>query len=77
MKPLHVSVEKLKDSLLQNGITVMNQIPAGLPPLLVEREKFQRLFDLLLKDEIISLPPGTSYLPQRTLGLRGQSKKWK
>ena len=52
------SVEKLKGSSLQNGITVINQIPAGLPPLLVEREKFQRLFDLLLKDEIISLPPG-------------------
>lgn len=50
------SVEKLKDSLSQNGITVINQIPAGLPPLLAEREKFQRLFDLLLKDEIIILP---------------------
>jgi two-component system probable response regulator PhcQ len=53
------SVEKLKDSLLQNGIAVVNQIPTGLPPLLVERQKFQRLFDLLLKDEIISLPPGS------------------
>jgi two-component system probable response regulator PhcQ len=51
------SVEKLKDSLSQHGITVINQIPAGLPPLLAEREKFQRLFDLLLKDEIITLPP--------------------
>ena len=53
------SVERLKDSLLQNGITVVNQIPSGLPPLLVDRDKFQRLFDLLLKDEIISLPPGS------------------
>jgi signal transduction histidine kinase len=25
----------------------------------VERDKFQRLFDLLLRDEIISLPPGS------------------
>jgi two-component system probable response regulator PhcQ len=53
------SVEKLNSSLLQHGITVVNEIPAGLPPLLVEREKFQRLFDLLLKDEIISLPSGS------------------
>jgi two-component system, probable response regulator PhcQ len=53
------SVEKLKGSLLQNGITVVNKIPPGLPPLTVEWEKFQRLFDLLIKDEIISLPPGS------------------
>jgi len=61
-------VEKLKGSLLQNGITVINQIPAGLPPLLVEREKFQRLFDLLLKDEIISLPPETHIFLSARLG---------
>jgi two-component system, probable response regulator PhcQ len=53
------SVEKLKDSLSQKSIKVVNQIPAGLPPLVVEWEKFQRLFDLLLKDEIISLPAGS------------------
>jgi len=52
-------VEKLKGSLLQNGITVVNKIPQGLPPLTVEWEKFQRLFDLLIKDEIMSLPPGS------------------
>ena len=52
-------VEKLKGSLLQNGITVVNKIPPGLPPLTVEWEKFQRLFDLLIKDEIMSLPPGS------------------
>ena len=53
------SVEKSKGSLLQNGITVVDRIPTGLPTLTVEPEKFQRLFDLLLKDEIISLPPGS------------------
>jgi signal transduction histidine kinase len=45
--------------LLQNRITVTNQISDGLPTLWVEREKFQRLFDLLLRDEIISLPAGS------------------
>ncbi len=53
------SVEKLKDSLSQKSIKIFNQIPPGLPPLTVEWEKFQRLFDLLLKDEIISLPAGS------------------
>ena len=51
------SIEKLQSNLVQNGITIVNQVPAGLPPLTVEWEKFQRLFDLLLKDEVMSLPP--------------------
>ena len=53
------TVEKLTSSLMQNGISVVNQIPANFPPLVVEQEKFQRLFELLLKDEIISLPDGS------------------
>jgi two-component system probable response regulator PhcQ len=53
------SVEALQAVLLQNRITIVNQIPSGLPTLWVERDKFQRLFDLLLRDEIISLPPGS------------------
>ena len=68
------SVEKLKGSLLQNGITVMNQIPAGLPALWVEREKFQRLFDLLLKDEIISLPPESHIFLNALLGSRRRAR---
>jgi two-component system, probable response regulator PhcQ len=68
------SVEKLKGSSLQNGITVINQIPAGLPPLLVEREKFQRLFDLLLKDEIISLPPGRHIFLNARLGSEAEQE---
>ncbi len=53
------TVEKLKDRLLEKGVTVVNKIPRDLPPLVVEREKFQRLFDLLIKDEIISLSAGS------------------
>jgi two-component system, probable response regulator PhcQ len=53
------SVEKLKDNLLEKSITVVNQIPPGLPAFVVEQEKFQHLFDLLLKDEIIRLPAGS------------------
>jgi two-component system, probable response regulator PhcQ len=68
------SIEKLKDSLSQSGITIVNQIPAGLPPLLVEREKFQRLFDLLLKDEIISLPPGHHIFLSARLGSEAEQE---
>jgi two-component system probable response regulator PhcQ len=53
------SVAALQDTLLQHRITVINQIPSGLPALFVEREKFQCLFDLLLRDEITNLPAGS------------------
>jgi two-component system, probable response regulator PhcQ len=53
------SVVKLKLSLSQKRISIFNQIPAGLPTLLVEAEKFQRLFDLLLEDEVTRLPAGS------------------
>jgi K+-sensing histidine kinase KdpD len=53
------SVEKLKGNLLEKNIAVVNKIPPRLPALMVEQEKFQHLFDLLLKDEIIRLPAGS------------------
>lgn len=53
------TVEALQETLSQHGITVVNRIPSELPGICVEREKFQCLFDLLLKDEIISLPAGS------------------
>ena len=40
-------------------ITVRNDIPTTLPTLLVDRPKFLRLFELLLKDELVSLPAGS------------------
>ena len=36
-----------------------NQISAELPELNVDKPKFFRLFELLLKDELASLPPGS------------------
>jgi len=38
---------------------VENQIPATLPALRVDQPKFRRLFELLLKDEMVSLPAGS------------------
>jgi two-component system, probable response regulator PhcQ len=62
------SLENLTSLLLQKSITVFNQIPPGLPPLVVEEEKFQCLFDLLLKDEIMRLPAGSQIFVSARLG---------
>jgi signal transduction histidine kinase len=51
-------LQRLKGSLEAKRITVVNQLPSGLPSLEVDRAKFQRLFDLLLRDEILYLPAG-------------------
>jgi signal transduction histidine kinase len=39
---------------------VRNDIAQGLPLIQVDRSRFSRLFELLLKDEIISLPAGST-----------------
>ncbi|MCS7338006.1 MAG: hybrid sensor histidine kinase/response regulator [Verrucomicrobiae bacterium] len=52
-------VSKLRDALGAKCIEVVNQIPEDLPPLKVDLPKFERLFELLLKDELVSLPPHT------------------
>ncbi|HEX2226558.1 MAG TPA: response regulator [Candidatus Binatia bacterium] len=52
------ALEKLNGNLSQTGVAVLNRVPSGLPPLMVEREKFERLLDLLLKEEIVSLSSG-------------------
>ncbi len=54
-----VTVESLKDSFLEKQIQVENQIPDLLPVLNVDKPKFYRLFELLLKDEVASLPAGS------------------
>lgn len=48
----------LQDNLAKKGLVVNQGIPAELPVLTVDRLKFQRLFELLLRDEFVSLPPG-------------------
>jgi len=49
---------KLSAALAARQITVVNDLPADLPALRVDVAKFRRLFELLLRDEMISLPPG-------------------
>jgi len=53
------AVRGLKDGLAAKSIQVENQVPASLPVLNVDQPKFCRLFELLLKDEIASLPAGS------------------
>ena len=50
---------ELKDAFSAKQIEVENKIPESLPVLNVDKPKFYRLFELLFKDEIASLPPGS------------------
>src|SRR5260221_11750686 len=52
------TIEQLKDGFAAKKIEVENKVPETLPVLNVDRLKFYRLFELLLKDEMASLPAG-------------------
>jgi len=56
------TVAALRAPLAAKNITVENRIPDSLPALQVDKLKFCRLFELLLKDELASLPPGSRIL---------------
>jgi two-component system, probable response regulator PhcQ len=53
------TLAKLKDGFAAKSITVHNNIPSTLPLLHVDKPKFDRLLQLLLKDEIVTLPAGS------------------
>lgn len=53
------TVGQLQATLDEKQIQIENAISDALPQLNVELIKFERLFELLLKDEIASLPPGS------------------
>lgn len=52
------TIGTLQQSFAAKRITVDNQIPDNLPVLCVDKRKFYRLFELLFRDEIFSLPAG-------------------
>ncbi len=58
-KVIAETVEQLKDSFASRNILVENAVPDSLPPMNVDKPKFYRLFELLLKDELASLPAGS------------------
>ena len=53
------TIQNFKPSFDAKNIELRNEIPDGLPALKVDKAKFFRLFDLLLKDELASLPAGS------------------
>ena len=53
------TIDALKDGFAAKSIQVENNIPESLPAMNVDKPKFYRLFELLLKDEIASLPVGS------------------
>lgn len=50
------AIARVKEELIAKKITVENRLPSDLPGITADAPKFSRLFQLLLKDEIISLP---------------------
>lgn len=53
------AVKSLEDQFAARRIEIQNHVPTTLPPLRVDKRKFQRLFELLLKEELAMLPAGT------------------
>jgi two-component system probable response regulator PhcQ len=53
------SIDALKAPLAAKNIRVKNEISESLPTMKVDKPKFYRLFDLLLKDELATLPAGS------------------
>ena len=50
---------RLRDALAAKNIAVEIAVPDDLPVLTVDKAKFLRIFELLIKDEIVSLPPSS------------------
>jgi two-component system probable response regulator PhcQ len=49
----------VKEPLDAKNIEITTNIPGSLPALMVEKPKFVRLFELLLRDEAVTLPAGS------------------
>ena len=56
------AIELLQPQFTARKIEVQNDVPDSLPMLKVDKAKFYRLFDLLFKDELASLPPGSKVI---------------
>ncbi len=54
------TLRQLQDGLTERKIQVINSVPENLPVMKVDGAKFSRLFELLFKDEMVSLPAGST-----------------
>jgi two-component system probable response regulator PhcQ len=52
---------KTQASIDGKKVSVLNNIPTDLPELQVDRRKFERLIELLIKDEVTNLPEGAKF----------------
>ena len=50
------ALDRIKDSAAAKKLQIENNVPADLAEMTVDRAKFLRLFELLFKDEAVSLP---------------------
>jgi two-component system probable response regulator PhcQ len=69
------TVAALRAPLAAKNITVENRIPDSLPALQVDKLKFCRLFELLLRDELASLPAGSRILLSASRPQAGLAEK--
>jgi two-component system probable response regulator PhcQ len=53
------ALENHREQLNSRKISIENEIPATLPKLKADKAKFKRLFELMLKDELATLPAGS------------------
>ena len=61
-------VQTLTPSLTAQKIQLQVDVPDSLPSMVVDKPRFTRLFELLLRDELVSLPPGsTIHLEARSI----------
>lgn len=52
------TIGSLSAAIAAKSLAITNEIPADLPAITAERDKFNRLFELLLKEELTSLSSG-------------------
>jgi two-component system probable response regulator PhcQ len=51
--------ERTREACERAEIEMVNRIPSDIPTMMVDLPKFHRLFELLIRDEAVSLPPGS------------------
>ena len=70
------SVEGLKAGFTAKKIQVQNDVSDSLPPLKVDKAKFYRLFELLFKDELATLPAGSKITVSARMQNTSADKPW-
>jgi two-component system probable response regulator PhcQ len=58
-KTVGAALEFLREQFAARRIEIENKIPDSLPALRVDKPKFDRLFELLFRDELANLPAGS------------------